>query len=68
MRAPPSGSHFYRLFNDSEEYKNFLQGHNGVLEAEMLPITKESISKKWSREENKDSKEGKKPTAQDKGE
>jgi hypothetical protein len=46
MRAPPSGSHFYRLFNDSEEYKNFLQGHNGVLEAEMLPITKESISKK----------------------
>jgi len=64
---PPAGSHFYRFFNDSEEYNNFLQGRDGVLGAEMLPITKESISKKRSREENKDSKAGKKATAQDKG-
>ena len=64
---PPAGSHLYRFFNDSEEYNNFLQGHDGVLGAEMLPITKESISKKRSRDENKDSKAGKKATAQDSG-
>jgi len=46
---PPAGSHFYRFFKDSKHYNEFLHGNTGVLKAEMLPIAKESISKKRSR-------------------
>jgi len=43
---PPSGSHFYRFFNDSEHYNEFLHGNTSVLGAEMLPIAKENIRSK----------------------
>jgi hypothetical protein len=42
---PPSGSHFYRFF---------LHGNTSVLGAEMLPLTKESTTKKRSREDKGD--------------
>jgi hypothetical protein len=45
---PPARSHFYHFFNDSEDYNNFLQGRNSILGAEMLELTKASISKKQS--------------------
>jgi hypothetical protein len=61
---PPAGSHFHRFFTDSEHYNQYLQRHS-VLGAEMLPITKESISKKRSHE---DKEESKKSPKQDKGE
>jgi len=51
---PPSGSHFYRFFNDSEHYNEFLHGNTSVLGAEMLPLTKESTTKKRLREDKGD--------------
>jgi len=51
---PPSGSHFYHFFNDSEHYNEFLHGNTSVLGAEMLPLTKESTTKKRSREDKGD--------------
>jgi hypothetical protein len=51
---PPSGSHFYRFFNDSEHYNEFLHGNASVLGAEMLPLTKESTTKKRLREDKGD--------------
>jgi len=51
---PPSGSHFYRFFNDSEHYNEFLHGNTSVLGAEMLPLTKESTTKKRSHEDKGD--------------
>jgi len=65
---PPSGSHFYRFFTESEHYHEFLHGNSSVLGAEMLPIIKESTSKKRSREEKADNEERKKAPNQEKGE
>jgi hypothetical protein len=64
---PPSGSHFYRFFTESEHYHEFLHGNSSVLGAEMLPIIKESTSKKRSREEKADNEERKKAPNQEKG-
>jgi len=65
---PPSGSHFYRFFTESEHYHEFLHGNSSVLGAEMLPIIKESTSKKRSQEEKADNEERKKAPNQEKGE
>ncbi len=65
---PPSGSHFYRFFTESEHYHEFLHGNSSVLGAEMLPIIKESTCKKRSREEKADNEERKKAPNQEKGE
>jgi hypothetical protein len=51
---PPLGSHFYRFFNYSEHYNEFLHGNTSILRAEMLPLTKESTTKKRSREDKGD--------------
>jgi hypothetical protein len=64
---PPSGSHFYRFFTESEHYHEFLHGNSSVLGAEMLPIIKESTSKKRSREEKADNEERKKAPNHEKG-
>jgi len=54
---PSSRSHFYRFFNDSEHYNEFLHGNISVLGAEMLPIAKESISSKKRSRDNKEDKD-----------
>ena len=64
---PPSGSHFYRFLTESEHYHEFLHGNSSVLGAEMLPIIKESTSKKRSREEKADNEERKKAPNHEKG-
>jgi len=51
---PPAGSHFYRFFNDSVDYNEFLHGNNHVLGAELLETVKDSIGKKRSREDKGD--------------
>jgi hypothetical protein len=65
---PPSRSHFYRFFNDSKHYHEFLHGNCSILGAELLPINKESICKKRSREKKANNEECKKAPNQDKGE
>jgi hypothetical protein len=54
---PTSGSHFYRFFNGSEHYNEFLHGNISVLGAEMLPIAKESISSKKRSRDNKEDRD-----------
>ena len=54
---PPSGSHFYRFFNDPEHYHEFLHGNTSVLGAEMLPIAKDSISSKKRSRDNKEDRD-----------